>query len=256
MVRSGDPVSLIPYVHVETGALAGAPQGAVIDLPADARERLHRVLRLQAGAPIMVADGEGRESAAVLGVGTAVLEGPQSVQAAPRPRLHLVQAMAKGRKVDDVVRSATELGVDRITLVGASRSEVRPAADKRDRLTARWRAIAHAASEQSRRPFVPEVNGPLPLGDVVSAVPEDGVGLAAHPGSQGRLRDVLGTFDVRASSELVIFIGPEGGWADDELVTFEHAGLHLVALGPSVLRTEHAGHAVCAVAAYELGRMA
>lgn len=249
-------MSLRPYVHLEPGSLRGVPEGGVVDLPDEARSHLERVLRLQAGAPLVVADGRGREAAAILGVGQVVIDGVVIEHPPARPELRLVQALGKGRKADDVVRSATELGVDSVVLVASQRSVTKPAAGREARLTARWRSIAVAAAEQSRRPHLPEVWGPVALADEVSAWPDDAVGVIAHPAADFGLRRQLESLDLAEAGVVTAAIGPEGGWTDQEVRLLESAGLLAARLGPSVLRTEHAGHALCAILAFELGRMA
>lgn len=248
-------MSRIPYVHLTGTSLADVPLGGAVDLDPEQRRHLHRVLRLQAGAEVVVADGVGREAAATLGVNTIVVVGPVVAQPRPSPRLHLVQALAKGRKVDDVVRSATELGVDRITLVDAERSVLRVAQDKVDRLRGRWEAVAKAAAEQACRPWLPEVRGPLPLAAWVDALPAGAVGVVGDPASGRSLRSALDGVDVAAVDELLAVVGPEGGLTDAEVRRLGEAGIAAVSLGEAVLRTEHAGHALCAVLSYHLGRM-
>lgn len=248
-------MSLVPYVHVELGSLADVPVGATLPLGDEQRRHLHRALRLQAGAEVVVADGEGRETPATLGVNTVVVTGPVVQHLPPPNRLHLVQALAKGRKVDDVVRSATELGVDRLTVVGSARSVVRPPADKRERLRLRWEAVARAAAEQSRRPWLPVIDGPLDLDAWLEGRESRFVGVVGHPGAERPLQAVLADVDLRPDEELLAVVGPEGGFTDDEVARLERAGLAPTSLGDFVLRTEHAGHALCAVLAFYLGRM-
>lgn len=248
-------MSLTPYVHLAPGSLLGAADGDRLALDADARSHLERVLRLRAGARLVVADGEGREAAAVLDAGTVTLAGEVRTLAPPAVTLHLVQALAKGRKNEDVIRAATELGVDRITIVSTQRSIPAPSADKHGRMVERWRAVALAAASQSRRARVPTVDGPIGLHELPARLPADAAGVIGHPGAEMGLRGALATIDVSATSSVVGAVGPEGGFDERDLATLGSAGLVPVHLGDSVLRTEHAGHALCAVLAFHVGRM-
>ncbi len=248
-------MSLVPYLPLPLGSLQDVPAGAALTLDDDQRGHLHRVLRLQAGAEIVVADGAGRETAAVLGVGTVVVTGPVVEHDPPGPRLHLVQAMAKGRKVDEVVRSATELGVDRITVLTSARSVLKPPASKAHRLLGRWESVARAAAEQARRPWLPVLEGPMTFDAWVAGQTTPLTGVVGHPGAQDPLQAVLASVELPTEGELVAAVGPEGGFTDDEVKRLGEVGLQAVSLGDFVLRTEHAGHALCAVLAFYLGRM-
>lgn len=248
-------MSLTPYVHLDRGVLRDAQGGSMLDLPTEARTHLERVLRLQAGAPLVVADGEGREAAALLGVGTVVVDGPIVQQEASRPELHLVQALAKGRKTDEIVRSATELGVDSLLVVQSQRSVTKPDPNKAGRMAQRWRGIARSAAEQARRARLPRIEGPVPMADLLAGWPPQVAGVIGHPAAESTLRTGLASIEVPEDGALVAAVGPEGGWTEQELSDFSDRGLRPVRLGPSVLRTEHAGHALCAVLSFYLGRM-
>lgn len=229
------------------------PAGATLALDEDQRRHLHRVLRLPAGADVVVADGEGREAAATLGVNSVVVVGPVVARPVPSTRLHLVQALAKGRKVDDVVRAATELGVDRLTVVGTRRSVLRVTPDKAPRLRERWESVARAAAEQARRPWLPQVAGPVDLATWADGLGEGVVGVVGDPAATTTLREVLSALPPAA--ELVAVVGPEGGLEDEEVALLAGVGILPASMGEFVLRTEHAGHALCAVLGFHLGRM-
>lgn len=248
-------MSLTPYVHLALGALVDAGPGDHVDLPDEARGHLERVLRLRAGADLVVADGQGREATAHLAGPSAELVGAVVHHPAPDRDLHLVQALAKGRKTDDIVRSATELGVDRITLVASQRSVTKVDASKQARAADRWRSVARAAAEQSRRPWLPVVEGPVSVDALVASWTAPITGVIGHPAAKGSITPLLGDIASMGDCQVVAAIGPEGGWDDGEVAALETAGLIAVRLGPSVLRTEHAGHALCAILAFVLGRL-
>jgi 16S rRNA (uracil1498-N3)-methyltransferase len=240
-------VSLTPFVHLDVD-LASAVDGARIDLSAADRHHLVTVLRLGPGASVEVADGRGASAAAVLVEGAVELAGPVCRQARPRPQLVLAQALPKGRKLDEVLRQACELGVDELRVLDCARSVVRLDAGRLDRVRARWEAVVRSACEQARRPHRPAVVGPLPLERLGR---DDEVLLIAHPGAPG----LPAVADAWVTAErLVLAIGPEGGFTDEEVADAVAAGALAVGLGPSVLRTEHAGAAGLAVLAAGSGR--
>lgn len=242
-------MSLTPYVHLDQ-PLGGAPAGTILSLPDDTEHHLRRVLRLADGAAIEVADGCGGHAPATVTPQGLVLSAAAVEEPSPSPRLRLGQGLATGRKVDDVVRQATELGVDDLEVLATVRSTNRPRGSKAQRMLDRWEAIARAASEQARRPTRPRVQGPGPL---ATSLPSDELTLVAHPGGPG-LDGVLAGTDLSGLAGVRVLIGPEGGFDDQELATLDAAGAQAVGLGPSVLRTEHAGAAALAVIAARLGR--
>jgi 16S rRNA (uracil1498-N3)-methyltransferase len=242
-------VSQVPYVHVDHELVAGT-LGEPLALTAAESHHLRRVLRLADGAAVEVSDGCGHEAPARLEAAGLVLTAPASARPAPQPELWLAQALPKGRRFDEVVRQVTELGVDGIVAVAAKRSVTRIDEDRAERARQRWDAVARAACEQARRPWRPTIRGPVAPARLTE---EPQRLLVAHPGATP-LPDALVGHEV--TDGLMLAIGPEGGWADDEIAELCAAGASLVGLGPSVLRTEHAAAAACAVAAAGLGRWA
>ena len=228
-----------PLVYVSPGAVRG---DRVTLAPGDIHH-LRRVLRLRDGDAIVVGDGEGHHWRATLAVTEARLEPDPAFTPRLRPRIDVVHAVPKGGKFDDVVRVLVELGVDRIVPVVSERTVTRPR-----RGAERWRAVARAAAEQSRRAWLAEVDEPAP---VAAVTPSLAPGVVAHPDAPP-LRSVIGTLD--GAEAVTIAVGPEGGWTDAELAAFERAGLRPAAVGDTVVRTEHAAVVVVAMVGYALGR--
>ena len=204
------------------------------------------VLRLTPGERVRVGDGRGTVAEGeVDGAGheglrvrvAARLEVPRA-----EPRLVLVQALPKGDRGPLAVELATELGVDRIVPWAASRCVTRWRDDRMTRGVAKWRAAAHAASKQSRRPRVPEVADLASTREVCGELAEVDLAVVLHEQARARIADL----DVPARGTVAVVVGPEGGLTDGELVAFRAAGAHAVRLGPEVLRTSTAGAAALA----------
>lgn len=241
-------MSRTPFVHV-----AGLPDAGAVALPDELQHHLRRVLRLPDGAGVMVSDGAGRVGSGRLAAGTVVLDGPVVVEVERRPRVVLVQAVPKGRAFDEAVRLAVEVGVDAVIPLVTERGVVRPDPEGGRALVERARAVALAAAGQARRSRVPTVDEPRGLADALDAFgPGDAV-LVGVPGAPGP-REVLGALrDVPA--RVVVVVGPEGGLVAEELEQLRRRGAHALGLGASVLRSEHAGLALVAVASAWFGRM-
>lgn len=249
-------MSLVPYVHVAT-SLIDAEVGTVVALSEQEQHHLVRVLRLQEGARVQVADGSGSSAGGRLVNAAVEVTSPPVREPIAIPELWVAQALPKGRKLDEVIQQLTELGVDGIAPVVAERSITRPAGGKYPRLVERWEAVARAASEQSRRPRRPRVCAPRPFETLLKEEfngDRSGVGLLADP-SGAPLPTVLAELGARPRIDrLVLVVGPEGGFTPAELAAFDAIGGLRVGLGPTVLRTEHAAAAGAAVIQAVLGR--
>lgn len=236
----GWPADVPAAAHVFVGSADGLTDS--IELDGDDGHHLARVLRLRVGESVTVADGSGRWRPYRIGAAGSVVR-LEAIDAAeqepdPSPRLVVAFALTKADKPDLVVQKLTELGVDRIVPVLSERSVARPGTERAQRARERWQRIAREAAGQSRRARLPVIE---PLGRLAD--------LAGHPAlvvaERGGLRasalgDPLG-------GELLVLVGPEGGFAPEEL-----AGLSpwaRLGLGPHVLRAETAAVAAAAVLA-------
>jgi 16S rRNA (uracil1498-N3)-methyltransferase len=248
-----------PFVYLAAGALTGVGRGARLTLDPPDDHHLRTVLRLTVGAGLELCDGAGVTAPARLAAEDVVVLDDPVVHAAPTTTIEVVHALPKGRKLDEVVRVLTELGVDRIVPVGSERSVVHLEGPRRGKAAARWRAVARAAGGQSRRPRLPAVEEPTELDAVVDL--EDALVLVAHVGATTGLTTALrrhardGTDRPARLERVVVAIGPEGGWSQAEVSALTDRGAVAVHLGPSVLRTEHAAATAVAVITAAVGRM-
>ena len=202
----------------------------MLKLPPDETNHVHNVLRGRNGDYIEVVDGEGRLFTARLSSGgeAAVVE---ELEAPGRTgvEISLYQAVPKGGRMDLVVEKATEVGATRIVPLLAERGVVSP----REGKVGRWRRVAEAAARQALRLSVPEVAEPVRFEDAASEVGERGVLL--HNGSD------LQPVEAVVGTPVSLFVGPEGGWSEGELLFAEEAGITFGGLGPYRLRSETAG---------------
>jgi 16S rRNA (uracil1498-N3)-methyltransferase len=220
-------------------------------LRGDQARHLAAVLRAERGQPVSVADGTGQVWQGRVAhrtddeVSVALVE--RFCVPAPCPRLTVVHALPKGRKLDDVVQRLTEVGVDRLVPVHSARSQVRLTGTRAAKALARWRAVALAASKQSRRARLLDV---VPIGEWAGAFAGTGAGAVLWEGAVTPLGSVLA--DVADPAEITLGVGAEGGLTPEEV---EAAGLPAASLGPTILRTETAALVACSVALHVLGRL-
>jgi 16S rRNA (uracil1498-N3)-methyltransferase len=225
-------------VYVDVALLPGS----VVQLPPETASHLARVLRARVGDEVILFNGDGREFSGAIetvrGSRVAASVGEsRPVDRESALRISLVQCVPRGDRMDFIVQKATELGVARIVPVLSQRSVVRLDKDQAESKAVHWRAVAVSACEQSGRNRLPAIEAARPLLDYLGeSAPETGSRLVFEPESAPQARH---SADIGIGA-VEIAIGPEGGFAGDELEAFRVAGFSQVGLGPRVLRTETA----------------
>lgn len=230
-------------VHTD-GPLA---TGSEVNLAEAGARHVARVLRLRAGAPLLLFDGSGNdyraEIVAVEGDRVRVAVGERTAGLRESPlAVTLVQAVSRGERMDWTLQKATELGVRRIQPVLSARSVVRLDERQAASKLRHWRAIVAGACEQCGRSSLPEVRVPLELSRYLAEGQPEGRRLVLSPGGPASLAGLSST-----STRVELLIGPEGGLDDIEFDAAVRAGFAPVRLGPRVLRTETAGIVALAV---------
>jgi 16S rRNA (uracil1498-N3)-methyltransferase len=158
--------------------------------------------------------------------------------AEPAVGMTLAQAVLKGEKMDDIIRDAVMLGVRAIQPVVTMRSEVTVAALMRGARLDRWRRVALASVKQSRRAVVPEIRMPLTLetllGDPAPALSI----MLVEPGAADRVDTLSALRTIAIPSDVLLMVGPEGGWTDAERLAARDHGARLITLGHRTLRAD------------------
>jgi 16S rRNA (uracil1498-N3)-methyltransferase len=241
-----------PRLHVPAAAAGPLSAGLELGLSADAAQHVATVLRLRPGAPLTLFDGRGGEWAATLLAtdrrsARVRLVAHRAVERESPLAVTLLQGIARGERMDQVVQKSTELGVARILPVAAERSVVQLGEARAERRVAHWQAVAVAACEQCGRNRVPEVLAPRSLADCTAA-PLPPLRWVLEPAAGRPLPDAVSraASAVAGLREVALLVGPEGGLSDTELALAARLGFEPLRLGPRVLRTETAGLAALA----------
>jgi 16S rRNA (uracil1498-N3)-methyltransferase len=218
---------------------AALAAGETLELPAETGSHVAKVLRARSGDGLVVFNGDGREwsgeIASVRGPRVTVsLGAAQFVDRESPLAVSLVQCIPRGDRMDFIVQKATELGVARIIPVLSRRSVVRLDARQSAAKALHWRAVAVAACEQCGRNRLPLVEPPRALLDHLGAAPFAALRFVLEPEAGD------GTAAEGVATGAEIAIGPEGGFAAEELEAFRIAEFRALRLGPRVLRTETA----------------
>lgn len=222
--------------------------GVEIELDGDRARYLGTVLRMHVGDGLIVFNGEGPEWPATvtrIGRNSVGLTLGESVEAGTESplKIHLVQAISRGERMDFIVQKATELGVKRITPVLTEYGIVKLNAERAQKRRDHWQKIAASACEQSGRTRLPLIDTPLPLknwfGNKPARVDAE---LILRPGSTLALAALSAP-----KTKVCVLIGPDGGFSDIEYEDAEIAGFTPMSLGPRILRTESAAIATLAI---------
>lgn len=213
-------------------------------------DHLVRVLRARTGQEFDIAAGARVRRGRVLAIanGRVEFELGEEVPATETASVTLLLSVFKFDRMEWAIEKCTELGVARILPLIARRTDVRLAAASAKRVE-RWRRIALQAAEQSRRAAAPEVANPLKLQEAAGLSADLRIVLAESE-KQTQLRDVLPSAD--SANEVLLAVGPEGGWTDAELGLFRKGGWAFASLGATILRTETAAIAATAILISEL----
>jgi 16S rRNA (uracil1498-N3)-methyltransferase len=206
-----------------------------------------RVHRIRLGQPLVLFDPlRGVEASALLlrvsaRVAVCRVEAVGVSSAVPIRNTILLQAVAKGDKVDRVIRDATALGATLVIPVTSRRCVVRYDADDAVTRQKRWQRIAVEAARQCGRGNIPEITSPLDLDAAIARLPADALRVLLAPDARVRLSALLDG-DVRPT--VAVFIGPEGGLLLEEQQHLLACGFLAARFGAFTLRTETAATAV------------
>lgn len=224
--------------HVESPLATGRS----LQLPEDKSLHLLRVLRLEIGDTLLLFNGDGFDYRAVLrgsmkkSAEVEVFERQAAAAESPL-RIRLLQGIARGEKMDLVLRKATELGVAAIVPVTMERTEVKLDAERGERRLHHWRGVVAAACEQSGRATIPTVDEPSTLAEALARLTPDAQCLRLDPAGQ----EPLGALGLSVDKPVVLVVGPEGGLGERDHQILDRFHFRRVPLGPRILRTETAG---------------
>ena len=225
-----------------------------IQLFGEDEKHIKTVLRAREGEELTLCDGEGmdyqcRIASLERGVLLDILS-KEVCETEPKTKITLYQGLPKGDKMELIIQKCVELGVDRIVAVSTERAIVK--LDKKEaKKLERWQKIAEAAAKQSGRGKIPEIGQQvLKFKEAVAEAKElDGAIIPYEREEETGIRQFVEDFK---GESVGVFIGPEGGFADEEIALAQENGITPITLGKRILRTETAGMTTTAILLYEL----
>ncbi|MGE5380172.1 MAG: 16S rRNA (uracil(1498)-N(3))-methyltransferase [Methylocystaceae bacterium] len=225
-----------------------------VTFPESEWRHLQQVLRLQPGDEVIAFDGQGHRYLITLNASGGQISSELPSLSEPNLRVHLAQGLAKGDKMDFIIQKAVELGVFTVIPLATEHAVVK--IDPRDaKKHERWQRISEEACKQCGRDLVPRVSEVRSLGQLIkewTAGPILFFYEEARKHTHTDLKTVLAEIKAPQLTDLLLVIGPEGGFSPVEAKQAVSAGWIPCSLGPRILRTETAAIAALSIIMYEL----
>lgn len=221
---------------------------------------IKNVLRLPIGKEILINDRQGNDYECIIKdisteMVTAQIINHLANHTEPAVESILFQSLVKGEKMEFVIQKSVEIGVTKIIPLITKRCVVKLESEsKLNNKIVRWQKIAESAAKQSKRGIVPEVCKPMELREALEYVKThlDCGCIPYENESSHYIKTYLRSLDVHS---IGVFIGPEGGFTEEEVALAAEYGVQSITLGRRILRSETAGLVTLANIMYEMGEI-
>ncbi|ANE47298.1 16S rRNA methyltransferase [Paenibacillus swuensis] len=233
-----------------------------VRITGDDAHHLVKVMRARAGDKVICSDGESREALVELqeietGQVTASIIEELAMDAEPEVKVWVAQSLPKGDKMEIVIQKCTEIGAHRFIPFESERTVVQYDAKKEAKRLERWNKIAKEAAEQAHRNRVPEVEPMRSWKSLLQLSADFDLTMICYEKEQGLQFRALLQQAVQQDQmkKVLLLIGPEGGFTENEVEQAEAAGARAISLGRRILRTETAAMTALTCILYETGEM-
>lgn len=169
-------------------------------------------------------------------------------------KLYLFQGLPKSDKMELIIQKAVELGAYEIIPVATKRAIMKLDAKKEKNKLTRWQAISEAAAKQSKRGIIPNIHGVMSFKEAIDFAEGFSYKIIPYECSEGmeRTKEIMQEIGEKKPESVAIFIGPEGGFAPEEIDYAREKNVEPITLGKRILRTETAGFTTLAFLMYQL----
>ncbi|MDO4273099.1 MAG: 16S rRNA (uracil(1498)-N(3))-methyltransferase [Eubacteriales bacterium] len=218
---------------------------------------IKNVLRMKQGEELWVSDGKGKEYHCNIQAFSQeevllhILYAQEPDYELPND-IYLFQGLPKADKMELIIQKAVELGVHEAVPVEMKRCVVKLDAKKAEKKVARWQQIAESAAKQSKRMLVPKVRPVMKFAEALEFAKGLDVLLVPYELAKGMEDTKKIIRGIEPGKSIGVFIGPEGGFEEDEVNAAIQAGAHSITLGRRILRTETAGLAALSILMFQL----
>ncbi len=219
---------------------------------------IKNVLRLSENKEILINDRQGKDYKCIIkkmdtDAICAEIKEILICETEPSVDTILFQSLIKGEKMEFVIQKSVEIGVTKIVPICTERCVVKiESAKKIQSKLDRWNKISESAAKQSKRGMVPEVLTPMLFKEAI-AYSKNNCEISCIPFENEHTHHIKAFLNTSLYQSIGIFIGPEGGFTEEEIAFAKMEGLAPITLGKRILRSETAGLVVLANIMYEMG---
>ncbi len=244
------------YFYIEPTALQKIP----VILKGSEVRHIKNVLRLKPGSRICLVDGEGLEYAAVIQrfladrVELEIISKRQGKKESP-VHISVAQALLKEKKMDRLLRHLCELGIAHWIPFISERSVPTPGAKRLAARMERWQKIVQESVKQCHRAKLPEISATKTFKDLLDDGQSCDVKIVFYENENATLNSLMKPSVPASPRNILLILGPEGGFSDGEIEMVRAAGCLIAGLGPRTLRAETATIAACALVQFLFGDM-
>lgn len=236
-----------------------------VTIEGDDAHHLIRVMRADIGDKIICSNGVDREVLARIseldkGRVTAEIVEELPMDAEAAVQVWIAQSLPKGDKMELIIQKGTEIGAARFLPFLSERTIVQYDAKKEAKRSERWQKIAKEAAEQAHRNRVPQVDSVYSWKQLLQRAKEADVAWICYEKEDGQqlkpaIQEAQAEGKLGPGKQVLIAVGPEGGFTEQEIKQAEEAGFASVSLGARILRTETAAMVGLTCLFYETGEM-
>lgn len=229
------------------------PTNQICKLEKNASHHLLNVLRLESGVSVTLFNGDGSDYHGKL-IDTnkphcQIMIDKKTINHCRSPAtISLIQCIAKGDRMDQVVQKSTELGIDKLYPVYSRYCNVKLDHKRANRKLEHWKQISIHACEQCGRAVLPVIAALDSLEKTLTQLDATAIKLIANPTASKNISQ-LDT----STTEFIILVGPEGGFSQNELELARLSGFEDIGIGPRILRTETAPLAIISILQAKFG---
>ena len=218
-------------------------------------KHISKVLRCKIGEEIEVCDKDNTEYICeITNINKDIVElnilDKVDIKREADVRIRLYQGLPKGPKMEMILQKLTEVGVDEIILVQTKRSVAKVDEKKEDKKIERWERIIYEAAKQSKRGIIPKLRGVLSFKEALEDMKNNDMNICPYENERTvSIKSAIKDADINT---IGIFVGPEGGFEEEEIENIQDIDSKVVSLGPRILRTETASVVASSIVLYEL----
>ncbi len=244
------------YFYIDPAALQKEP----VTLTGSDVRHIKNVLRLKPGSRIYLIDGQGFEYGAVIqrffpdGVELEIMHKQQGKRESP-VRISVAQALLKEKKMDRVLRHLCELGIDQWIPFICERSVPKPGTQRLASRRERWQKIVQESVKQCQRAKLPQITETKTFQDILDVGQSCDLTIVFYENEDATLSSLVTPALQTSVQNILLILGPEGGFANGEIAMARAAGCRVAGLGPRILRAETATIVACTLAQFLFGDM-